>query len=1109
MMGADLMERFRQAGLEAAGQRRHVTILFADLTNYTILTQQLGTEATYEVIQEYIALLAASVYKYQGTVDKFTGDGLMALFGAPIAQEEHAELAVRAALDMQAAVAQLSRKTQQRFKLELGLHVGLNVGSVIVGGVGSNLLMNYTAIGDTVNLAARLMSATAVGVTVSEAVYRQTEVLFNYEPTPPLTLKGYDQPVLAYLCRGIKTRPGSVRGLKGLRAPMIGRETELNQLQRAALATTNQHALQFTLLTAEAGFGKSRLITEFKDSLTPAAFVVLEGRSLTYRRTMSYWIFLDLLRGYLGITPTMDEAEIQQLLKEKVQQVLGAHAEEALPYLEHLLSAKTAEAASDRVRYLDAAQLRQQTFLAMRDLLMAEAHARPLLIILDDLHWADDISLDLLRYLLEALQPTPTQIIAISRPFQGGTLSQIVTWAERQLAGRFSTIQLQQLTTPQSEQLLYRLLTIANLPDALRDQILQRAAGVPLYLEEILRMLMDNHILERQADQWQMRPETDLAALGVPDTLQGLILARFDRLEPTERRALQAASAIGRNFDARLLSAVLRTVDKPTMSLALSHLAERMFITPLLDTPDPEYQFNHVLVSDAIYSTLLKRDREELHGQIGEAMETVYADQLAEHTELLARHYAWSARHGRALHYLILAGQRAAQVYANEQAQRHFQEALALLPLVEHTPVQEAQLCQGLGDVLTLTGDYQAAREQYQIALRAITRERARLHAREQSTLYRNIGQTYERQGDYAQALQHLEQAQTTLAEALTPIPVERARVLHDMGWIHFRRGNLIGAEENLLESLKLVEDSPRYDVIASIYNRLGGVYYQKKDLAKTSYYLQKSLELREEIGDILGAARSYNNRGLIAYQTGDWDQALASYKKNLELQERIGDAEALALSYLNLAILEIDLGDFTSAQAHLEHSLQAAQKTGAVFHIAAAQMHLGRLRLSQREYAQAVGYLRESYQLFEEIGARENLVDVCHLQGEAQLGLGDSAGATGWAQRSLKLALQSGTNQLNTEQHGRVIRLLAKINLLDQQWTQAEINLRHSADIFRTSGSQLEAGRTCIELGRLSAAQGQVAAAQSHWQEAQTIFHALQAKAEEKLATDLLNQLA
>jgi class 3 adenylate cyclase len=339
LMGADLMERFRRAGLESAGQRRNVTILFVDISGYTQLSKRLGDEELYEFIRQYLDSLANDVYKYDGMVDKFTGDGLMALFGAPIAHENNAELALRAALDMHADVAELSQQLKERLGGELRVHIGLNSGSVIVGGVGSDLMMNYTAIGDTVNLAQRLDAGAEPGDTlVSASVYQATHMLFEYEPVTNLIPKGMTEPVPCYRLLKPKARPGSVRGVEGLRAPMIGRDAELRQLMQAigALATYRQG--QFILIVGEAGLGKSRLVGEIKSRTIPVSIIMLEGQSLTYRRAASYWIFQDLLRNYLHVTLETPAALVSERLRRNVTDVLEQRTSEVLPYLEHLLS---------------------------------------------------------------------------------------------------------------------------------------------------------------------------------------------------------------------------------------------------------------------------------------------------------------------------------------------------------------------------------------------------------------------------------------------------------------------------------------------------------------------------------------------------------------------------------------------------------------------------------------------------------------------------------------------------------------------------------------------------------------------------------------------------
>ncbi len=324
MMGSDLLERFKKAGLEAAGQRRNVTVMFVDLSGYTQLSEHTDEEVMYELVQKLLQVLANDVYKYEGMVDKFTGDGLMALFGAPIAQENNAELAIRAALDMHADVAHLSEQTKHNLGQDLHIHIGLHSGSVVVGGVGSNMLMNYTAVGDTVNLAQRLETSAAPGTTlVSDQTYKQTRALFDFSDISTLQLKGISRPVRAYRLIGSKTHPELTRGVEGLQAPMIGREAELARLIEAGSALIEKKEGRFVLVTGEAGIGKSRLTRELKAWLGPSSIDILEGQSLNYRRLVGYWIILNALRGFLEVTPDTSPYVIREKLVAKVSHSMG------------------------------------------------------------------------------------------------------------------------------------------------------------------------------------------------------------------------------------------------------------------------------------------------------------------------------------------------------------------------------------------------------------------------------------------------------------------------------------------------------------------------------------------------------------------------------------------------------------------------------------------------------------------------------------------------------------------------------------------------------------------------------------------------------------------
>jgi len=1109
MMGADLLERFRQAGLEAAGQRRNVTVLFADISGYTVLTQRLDPEEVYGLIQQFSHRLATDVYQYEGMVDKFTGDGLMALFGAPIAHENNAERAVRAALDMLVNVAELAQEVQTRVGVDLQIRIGLNFGSVVVGSVGSNLLMNYTAIGNTVNLASRLEQAATPGtILVSDSVYRQTKALVDYQPTAPLTLKGVSGPVIAYQVIGLKARPERVRGVEGLRAPMIARDAEFNRLQQVLIALTLQQKGQIFILTGEAGLGKTRLTTEFKTLAAQAPVSVIEGQSLTYRRAVPYWVFLDLLRNYLEATPDTPEPTLREKLRHTVASTLGPGTMEALPYLEHLLLLPPSKPEiAERLRLLEPDQLRQRLFLAVRDLLVASARRQPLVVILEDLHWADDASLDLLLFLLDSVRTEPLCLYVIARPITEGPLLKFLEHAKRRLADQLTVIQLQSLSLDQSQQLLLQLLNIPDLPVALRDQILQRAGGNPFYLEEVLRMLVDAQVIRHENSHWRLTPGVDISTLGVPTTLQDLILTRFDRLTESQRRVLQVAAVIGRHFNWAMLNAVLQPLNPATLQTALNQLVDREFIRPRTDASGTEYEFRQVLVSDAIYSTLLKRERGELHGQVGAAIEAVYADQLDSQIELLARHYSWSPRLDRALHYLLLSGQKAARGYASAQARQHYEQALALLPQVDHHPGQALQVRAGLGDVLVFVGEVPAARAHYQAALEELPLTPPSQYAQERAELERKIGITYQRQGDHDQALLHLAAAQHALQDVRQPVPVEQARVLNEIGWINFQRGQFVVAERDLREALELVKATTAYDVIASTHNRLGAVAFEMGRPDEAAQQVRQALTLRESLGDTAGVARLYNNLGMISWRQGRWQSASDNYTQSLRLLEQLGDADGIALGYLNRGILHTDRGNAEAARQDLEASLDLARQTGNQYYVARALMNLGRLWLTREDWAQAAGLLTESERLFAEMGARDTQVDALLLQSELFIGQGD------WPQASLRLEqaqhLLTDAKQTENDQQGRVLRQRGIIALSAGRLAEAQQTLKASFELFHKLGDRFEQAKTFYQLARLAQEVGDVPQAHEHLLAAHQTFEALGARLESDRCQVMLKALA
>ena len=661
------------------------------------------------------------------------------------------------------------------------------------------------------------------------------------------------------------------------------------------------------------------------------------------------------------------------------------------------------------------------------------------MLVFEDLHWADEASLDLICFLVDSVRQAPLLVIAVARPSPESALRPVIEKADRVLSERFTILLLQSLSARQSERLFHELLSGPNLPEDLCERIIQRSGGNPFYLEEIVRMLIDDRLLYSEEGQWKLAPGAEITPLGVPDTLQGLILARFDRLSSLERRILQVASVIGRNFDVGLLEEVLLLkADLPVLE-ALGGLVKRGFIEPPEEGVRAGYIFSHTLFSDAIYATLLTNDRSELHGQVGAAIEKLSAGRIDEQVELLARHYSWSNRPDRALHYLVLAGQKAARGYANTQARQNFEQALEILETQPASAEALVEIHTGLGDVLNRVGDYPAARASYLSALDAADSkrktERARF-AQARSYLHRKTGTTFERQGDYAQALNALAAAQSALDDVPEPLPVERAWILNDTGWTYFRRGDLDAAENTLLEALRLVEDSHHYDLVASVYNRLGGVFYQKDQLEQATNYVRRSLFLRQVIGDTNAVARSYNNLGLLRWKRGDWDSALDNFMRSLKLHATLGDVEGSIELHSNLGLLQIDRGNFDEAQKHLKTGLAAAEQIGQTYHVGLLYLNFSRLCVMREDWQKALEFCREGYKLFGEMGVVEHQVDLNTYTGMAYLGLGDLNQAQRYAEEGLSLfnELNAGKDASQAEDRGRALRLLGQVYLARQE---------------------------------------------------------------------------
>lgn len=536
-----------------AGERRIVTILFCDVKGSTAAASQLDPEDWAEIINGAFEHMIAPVYRYEGTVARLMGDGILAFFGAPIAHEDDPQRAVLASLEILQGIAGYSAEVQRRWRLPLDVRVGINTGLVLVGDVGSDMRTEYTALGDAINIAARMEQTTAPGsIQVSHETYRLVAPLFEWEALGSVEIKGKSEPVETF--RPLKTaaRPGQLRGLEahGINSPVVGRSRELAALRQVVADLLTGRGGVVSLI-GEAGLGKSRLIAEMRQSTAQADVCWREVRSFSYSTAMPHFLSVEAVRALIDAPPDADSDATAHALRAFTGGVDGAH----LPFLMHLLGLPLADDESMLVRFLDGPALTARYALACRSLLAHLAGKKPVVLVFDDLHWADPSSVEVWLQALSVGAAVPVLFILASRPERSAAGWKLIDQA-RELPGVGALeLHLSPLSEADSRQLVSNLLSIDALPHTVRSRILAKAEGNPFFVEEVIRMLIDQERIVRQDEQWRVLREIE--SLDIPDNLNGVLAARIDRLPEEARYVLQVASVVGRQFFTRILAGVM------------------------------------------------------------------------------------------------------------------------------------------------------------------------------------------------------------------------------------------------------------------------------------------------------------------------------------------------------------------------------------------------------------------------------------------------------------------------------------------------------------------------------------------------------------------------
>ena len=547
-MPRELLRKLDQAreGGEMVGERRIVTMLFCDVKGSTAAAAQFDPEEWAQIINGAFEPMIGPIYRYEGTVARLMGDGLLAFFGAPIAHEDDPQRAVLAGLEILDGIRRYRDVARGQWGIDLDVRVGVNTGLVVVGAVGSDLRMEYSALGDAINLAARMEQTAQPGtVQVSESTHKLVMPLFDFETITDLEVKGRAEPLVAYRVLGRKATAGSLRGIAGLSSPLVSRDRELAQITEALEALAGGRGGIITIM-GEAGLGKSRLVAEARRDPAGDGLGWLEGGSQSYETMTPYTPFRRALAQSVGLDPTWDGPRQYAGLRDAIDALLPGRGEEMAPFLAQPLELPLPPGQDERVRFLQPPMLRGAVFQAIIGWLEALAVARPTVLFLDDLHWADPTSLELLHALMLLTDRRALLLLLALRPRRDDASWQVHEAAARDFPHRYTAVSLQPLDASHARQLVSNLLAIDGLPESVRQLILDKSEGNPFFLEEVIRSLLDAGLVVRQDDHW--RATREITGLRVPDTLVGVITARLDRLDDASRQTAQAAAVLGREF---------------------------------------------------------------------------------------------------------------------------------------------------------------------------------------------------------------------------------------------------------------------------------------------------------------------------------------------------------------------------------------------------------------------------------------------------------------------------------------------------------------------------------------------------------------------------------
>lgn len=942
-------------GVKVEGERRQVTVLFGDLSGFTSMSETMDPEQVVEVINKFFDTMVDIAERYGGHIDKFMGDALMVLFGAPVAHEDDPLRACLAAIEMLEAMDRFSAE----LKMPLAMSIGLNTGEVVALNVGSKGRMEYSVIGDGVNLAARLEKvATARQCVIGENTYRQVKGKIRLKKLKPVMVKGKSKPQNVYLILGRQAEEKE-GGLRAGSVKLVGRMTEMEAI-RQAIAAAKAGQGRVVAISGEPGIGKSRLAKELELLARDEGFRFAKGKCYSYAASVAYLPFIRQLNALLEI----GEKDTAAQKKEKIQERLQAwDLGDFEPFLGSLLGVHYPEAED-----LDPEKRKRKTFEGIGLVFDRIAARQPLALAFEDLQWGDSLSQELLEQIVERMADKPLLVCCDYRP---------------ELALPFiakpyvSNLFLSKLDKREVFQMASALAGVTDVSDQVLEKLMERTEGNPLFIEEVTRHLISRRLVRREGEN--LVPGKRFGKMTLPSTIAGVVLGRIDRLPEEHRRVLQYAAVVGKEFDRDVLENLSKAAPESIQNSldTLEHFEGLLYGKHIEGRKI--YEFNSTTTHEAAYGTLLKTRRRELHGRVGQSLERAYKDDLDPHLEDLAHHYYNSAFEDKAVQYLHKAGDKARGLYANNEALDYYGKGIGVLKKAGDSKanvLEKAELMWAEGSILRLIGRMDEALKRFnqsaKLAEKAGNKNAAHKYLLSAGIIYHIIGDMESTLKSIKKVLGEAEKAkdQRILITAYT-----------NLSNIEMRSGNPAKAIEGFEKALQLCKEIRENKETARINSSLGQVYEMMGDPAKAVEKYTAALETSREVNFIEGVAHYNNLLGNPLMMMGDMEGAYKHFQESLQVAQRIGDKMVESLSSGSIGIMNAMMGNYDQALEFFNKSIDAAieckdpnQQLAITINIGCIYQTWGRLEKAREKHELGLKMAIDLHNIGLECEARRNL---------------------------------------------------------------------------------------------------------------------------------------